>query len=293
MRLAAEEHVLHDVEVVAEREILVDDLDPELRRVLRARRCAPGLPSKKISPESAAWMPGDRLDQRRLAGAVVADERHHLAAVHLEIDVRQRLDRAEATSRCPGARGEGIRLPRRYLFLTRSGRPVQGAPTTVHAILAVLLERAVADVALLEEAARVELPPVRLGDRDRLDDVRRLLLSLPFGTVPVVVSFWPLRSCDRGRAPRPSRGSACPSRRSSTASREMMYWTPCGVASWPVSGIGLRPCFFSADDDRARDAVVRRRDRVDLVARLDEHLIEDRRRPSGCPSRARTDPGPS
>ena len=34
--LAAEEHVLDDVEVVAEREILVDDLDPEPGRVLRA-----------------------------------------------------------------------------------------------------------------------------------------------------------------------------------------------------------------------------------------------------------------
>ena len=37
----------------------------------------------------------DRLDQRRLAGAVVADERRHLAAVHVEVDVRQCLDRAE------------------------------------------------------------------------------------------------------------------------------------------------------------------------------------------------------
>ena len=33
--LAAEEHVLDDVEVVAEREVLVDDLDPELGGVLR------------------------------------------------------------------------------------------------------------------------------------------------------------------------------------------------------------------------------------------------------------------
>ena len=39
MRLAAEVHVLDDVEVVAEREILVDDLDPEPRGVLRAVRC--------------------------------------------------------------------------------------------------------------------------------------------------------------------------------------------------------------------------------------------------------------
>ena len=36
MLLAAEVHVLDDVEVVAEREILVDDLDPELGGVLRA-----------------------------------------------------------------------------------------------------------------------------------------------------------------------------------------------------------------------------------------------------------------
>ena len=37
MLLAAEIHVLDDVEVVAEREVLVDDLDPEPDRVLRAR----------------------------------------------------------------------------------------------------------------------------------------------------------------------------------------------------------------------------------------------------------------
>ena len=33
--LASQVHVLHDVEVVAQREILVDDLDPEPRGVLR------------------------------------------------------------------------------------------------------------------------------------------------------------------------------------------------------------------------------------------------------------------
>ena len=37
VELAAEIHVLDDVEVVAEREILVDDLDPEPRRRLSAR----------------------------------------------------------------------------------------------------------------------------------------------------------------------------------------------------------------------------------------------------------------
>jgi len=37
----------------------------------------------------------DRLDERRLPGAVVADERHHFAVAHFEVDVLQRLDRPE------------------------------------------------------------------------------------------------------------------------------------------------------------------------------------------------------
>ena len=40
--------------------------------------------------------PGDRLHQRRLAGAVVADEADHLAGVDGEIDPVQSLDRAES-----------------------------------------------------------------------------------------------------------------------------------------------------------------------------------------------------
>jgi len=40
-------------------------------------------------------MPAIALDQRRLAGAVVADEGHHLAVPHLEVDVRQCLDGSE------------------------------------------------------------------------------------------------------------------------------------------------------------------------------------------------------
>ena len=37
----------------------------------------------------------DALDERRLAGAVVADERHHLAGADLEVDPVERLHRAE------------------------------------------------------------------------------------------------------------------------------------------------------------------------------------------------------
>ena len=92
--LAAEEHVLDDVEVVAEREILVHDLDPEPGRVLRAVD-AHGLAVEDDLAGVVAVDPGDALDQRRLARPVVADECHDLAVPHLEVDVGQRLDRAE------------------------------------------------------------------------------------------------------------------------------------------------------------------------------------------------------
>ena len=93
--LAPEVHVLDDVQVVAEREILVDDLDAERGGVLR-------LVDRHVlalEPELAGVRlvdPGDRLDEGRLAGAVVADERHHLARIGEEVDVDERLDGPEA-----------------------------------------------------------------------------------------------------------------------------------------------------------------------------------------------------
>ena len=60
MLLAAEVHVLDDVEVVAEGEILVDDLDPEPGGVLRSVDVN-SLPSNRISPLSAACVPAMHL----------------------------------------------------------------------------------------------------------------------------------------------------------------------------------------------------------------------------------------
>ena len=40
--------------------------------------------------------PGDRREQRRLAGAVGADQRHHLALVHRQRDVAHGLEQAVA-----------------------------------------------------------------------------------------------------------------------------------------------------------------------------------------------------
>ena len=53
-------------------------------------------PNSEISPASGWWKPGEDLDERRLAGAVVADQPEHLALAQVQADVAQRRDRAEA-----------------------------------------------------------------------------------------------------------------------------------------------------------------------------------------------------
>ena len=93
--LPAEEHVLHDVEVVAQREVLIDDLDAELGRVTG------GVDRDRLAVEAVLAGVGgvdaaDALDQRGLAGAVVADERGDLAGVGGEVHITEDLDGAEA-----------------------------------------------------------------------------------------------------------------------------------------------------------------------------------------------------
>ena len=134
VHLAAEVHVLDDVEVVAEREILVDDLDPEPRRVLRA------VDRDRLAVEEHLARvdrvdPRDALDQRRLAGAVVADERHHLAVAHLEVDVARAPGPSRRSSRCRAARGSGASSPRECELIdeagaARAGRPARSTAST-------------------------------------------------------------------------------------------------------------------------------------------------------------------
>ena len=89
--LAAEEHVLDDVEVVAQREVLVDDLDAE-RGTSFGLCTVDRLALEEVVAGVDRVDAGDRLDQRRLAGAVVTDQGGHLAGV-------------DARSRRRGARG--------------------------------------------------------------------------------------------------------------------------------------------------------------------------------------------
>ena len=68
---------------------------PSVERRARVAASVTGLPRKVIVP-LVGWMhAGENLDQRRFAGAVVADQRDDFAGVDVEVDVGQRRDRAK------------------------------------------------------------------------------------------------------------------------------------------------------------------------------------------------------
>ncbi len=92
--LAAEEHIRRGGQIVAERKVLVDDLDPGLARLERLVEMHRPVLEHDLAG-SRREVAGDDLDQRRLARAVVAHQAKHLAGLKLEIDLGQRLDRPE------------------------------------------------------------------------------------------------------------------------------------------------------------------------------------------------------
>ena len=138
--LAPEEHVLDDVQVVREREVLVDDLDTEPRGVLGSVD-RHGRALEDDLTLVGGMDPGDALDERGLARAVVADEGHDLAGGNAEVHLVQRLDGPEALRdppqlenrvafghrirslpRCTGPRTDRCRRPPSSGSRPRSGR---------------------------------------------------------------------------------------------------------------------------------------------------------------------------
>ena len=106
-RLAADEDVLGDRHVRRERELLVDRDDAELLGRMRRSRSATVSPANSIVPASGCCAPAQDLEQRRLAGAVLAEQRVDLAGRNLEVDLVQGLHAGEALAD-PGHAEQGF-----------------------------------------------------------------------------------------------------------------------------------------------------------------------------------------
>ena len=93
--LASQEHVLNDVEVVAQRQVLIDDLDAERRRLARVIEMynfAVELHDTRV----VGLHTGKALDQGRFASSVVADQRRDFARERLQADTFEHAHRSEA-----------------------------------------------------------------------------------------------------------------------------------------------------------------------------------------------------
>ena len=88
-----------DREVGEERRLLVDDRDPGVARVGGPAERRPRAPSIEQPAAVGRVDAAEDLDERRLAGAVLADERVGLAGVEIDRDVVERVDRAEGLRR--------------------------------------------------------------------------------------------------------------------------------------------------------------------------------------------------
>ena len=92
-RVEAHDDVLRDAEVGEQRGLLVDDRDAGVARRVRGvevDRLAVDEHLAGVAADDAA----EHLDERRLAGAVLADQRAHLAGAEAEVAVAQRADGA-------------------------------------------------------------------------------------------------------------------------------------------------------------------------------------------------------
>ena len=95
MPFPPQEHVLHDVEVVAQRQVLVHELDAQRSGVVwcvHVRRLALEDVFAGVDGVAAA----DALDQRGLARTVVTDKRGDLAGPSAERDVLENVHGSEA-----------------------------------------------------------------------------------------------------------------------------------------------------------------------------------------------------
>ncbi len=121
MRQAAQEDVFCNRQGGSERRVLVHDCDAELHRMVRTldlNRIAGEVKRAAVRANGAA----NDVHQRRLAGAVLADERVNLAEAHGKADTIERAG-------CPIALGNVVRLEREFDHVRPVRRPLRPLPS--------------------------------------------------------------------------------------------------------------------------------------------------------------------
>ena len=120
--LTAQEDIGRGSEVVAERQILIDDLDAGGARIHRQVKMH-RLTFQRHHAGRGREIAGHDLDQGRFAGAVVAHQSHDLARLEMKIDAGQRLDRTEML-------GYGLQFEQRHRSRSSlaSVRPFMAVP---------------------------------------------------------------------------------------------------------------------------------------------------------------------
>ena len=96
LRQAPEAQVLGHRQMRRQHHLLVDHRDAELEHALRATAARSLSPATTIVARIGLIGAGQDLHQRRLAGAVLADQPEHLAATDFEVDIVQRDDARKA-----------------------------------------------------------------------------------------------------------------------------------------------------------------------------------------------------
>ncbi len=117
--LASEKDVGGGRQIVAQGEVLIDDLDALLAR-LDGPVEVDGLFIEDDLPGGRRKVSGDHFDERRLSRAIVAHQADDLAASDRKIDVAQRRDRAEKFGNASRLkeRGRSLRAVRHTLAST-------------------------------------------------------------------------------------------------------------------------------------------------------------------------------
>ncbi len=100
LNFPSQKDIRTDIKIVGQRQVLIDRLDPVPARVDRTREIN-ALSFKTNLTAVRMIDAGYTLDQRRLAGAIVAEERHDFTRIDIQVDVVDGDQPAEPLNHAP------------------------------------------------------------------------------------------------------------------------------------------------------------------------------------------------